>query len=221
MSRRLRGPASVRLIVFWYAWAGIGAALLAAYALTRQSWPWLAITAAVTAGYLAMGLRAHLRCRRSLMAGLAQSLIAVAAARQSPRRQPPRAWLNRDEHVLLASWREGWPPFRTWFVVRIPEDDLDGIDALRDGERGTAGFEMFACDPLTPWRVGRQQDLAEVAVDAAGLATVSSLPGAPGRIRRARRRWQAGRAGLLDAAPAEVAELIRQFTAAEPMAPDG
>jgi len=192
---------------FWFAAAGLSAAVAAAVLALGWQPTWQAFPVLAVAGvYAGTGARMLARWKQP---GRGQRLELISLVERA--RRESATWLDRDAGVLLgvsATPKPGWA--RTWLVDRVPEGAAREV--LDAGEELAVGFETFACYPFSSV-VLRITGGAMVSPDG----TARPVPGRPGRLIRWRRVALLARAGLLTADPAEVTVLLDQLSGAEPV----
>jgi hypothetical protein len=157
----------------------------------------------------AFAVRAQMSWRRSDATAARAELIALATER-IPR---GRAWLNRDEHVVILMHLQGWPLMRRWLIARASEDLVAGIQELEEGGKAFLTAETFACYPVRA-EVFHYIDGAPVSIGPDGDPVMEEGPKV-GKVRSIRHHIRAEKMGILYASPEEIRALCEQIRGAE------
>jgi hypothetical protein len=176
--------------------------------------PGAAVNATVT---FAVGVPVFLSHRRWVRSG-EKSLRAELAALVIER-QACKAWLNRDEHLIFMPFVRRWPlPDRSVMVVDEEQaHDAGEVVAAGGGRVAVTAVSFGVLTPLA--KVMRRVDGAVADVTGEGEAEV--VDGPKWGLREWRRHLRFLASGRSFADLSELAEVIAQFRAAEPIDRDG
>jgi hypothetical protein len=199
----------------WYALAAWGTYITVSAAVAGDVLipVWCGLVSAVVA---AVAVRSQVRWSRSGEKALRAELMRLV----DERARLGALWLNRDAHLLFDMDRKRIGGLRGRMLIVIDEEQHRDVEDARAAGGGKVALTAvsYQVHPAHP-RVIRRADGTSVLVTADGLEDADPAE---------RQRWWQGygdlvrviRAGLAFADAGELAEVLAQFRAAEPVSPD-
>lgn len=197
----------------WYALAAFGA-FGAGSAATSGDIFTPAWTAFISAAIAVIAIRSQVRWSRSGEKALRGEMIRLIDERAG---SGAPAWLHRDAHLLFGTDRRRVAGLREWTLLVTDEEQLRDVDDARDTGGGKVALTAvtYRAHPAFP-RVMRRADGTTALVTAVDIEDVGTDE---------RQRWWQGypemvrtiRSGLAFADAGDLAEVVAQFRAAEPI----